>query len=1120
MHLSKSFESLRPSLDFLQTHPLPFWLVESSSFNIVFANEAAQGACGCNADELNTLSLLSFFQPGTILHLNKAISINELKNESIVFLQSKNGKTAEVQLFTAPCKNDEDLLQVTAVPLPSSATVLQTTQRYKTYIDQSPAGIYCVEFNQLISVDASVEEILEMVREGRITECNKAMAAMYGLATPEELIGKYLPELIDFNDPHNIDYLRGFITNNFCVEDAESHEMDKHGNPVYFLNNAIGIVEDGFLKQVWGTQRDITSIRQSERHSKLLAEMVQESSDILTAADLEFKPITWNKTAEQVYGLKAEDVIGKELSSLVQIFYNNATRQEVRRLVYETGEWRGEMYFIRPTDQELVTLLASFKLVHEEEGKPAYIVSSAIDITQRKQAELKLRESESRFREAADTAPVMIWMYNEKGICTYVNPQWVAFTGSDPIFSDGSAWESLVHPEDLAYCKSVSKQHEESRKPFDLVYRLRTKNGDYRWVKDVCVPRYVANNFVGFIGSVIDIDEQKKIEKQLRFQATTLENISDIVTSVDLNFNIIGTNKAGEAAYGHTNEEMKGRRISEFIQFTFYGSTLEECAEVLRQKGYWEGEVSFVKKDGSECYFLHSVKELFDEQNKKIGYLSIGKEITERRKMEQAIQQSELFYRTLIADSANGTLLLNEAGIITFASAGVTTLLGYTPEEVVGTSSFNYVNVSDLGWAQESFFKEVKANPQVKSITIRVRKKNGDWLWCMCRGHNLLSNPHVRSMVIYFHDDTVRKQANDALKQSEKRFRSLISEMTVGLFMVSEEGNILLCNPMLSRMLNKPEQEIVGKNVHDFLHIPVVDESGVSIPVEKMPVGQLLSGSSIKDYVVGAQNPLTGEKNWIMFNSKPITDDAGHFLYAICMMRDVTAQKEREKKTLEQNIQHQRQLTQATIDGQEKERREIGRELHDNIGQQLTTVKLFLDMLKNNVSEEGSELMQLSLKGINDVINEVRAMSRSLVPYTLKDLGLVESISELIDSLQRTQSLQVYFEHAGFDDSNIPENQQLTIFRIVQEQMNNICKHANANSVTIQLQLKSGQIVLNISDNGRGFNMQTVRKGLGLTNMRNRAELFGGKVSIISEEGYGTLMSVSLPFLAEEMSNQ
>jgi PAS domain S-box-containing protein len=1118
MHPSNSSEPLHPSLEILQTHPLPFWIVDPS-FSILFANKAAQAICGCTTEQLNGYSLLSFVQASGLSVLNQAIEITHIANGSVALVAAKDGSTTEVQFLTSACSRNEHLLHITAVPLHSSAEVLQTTKRYKAYIDQSPAGIYCCEFGQPIPVHATLEEVVDILKGGRITECNKAMANMYGLQRPEDLLSKPLAALLDFDDPHNIEYLRSFIGNGFCVEDAESHEIDSHGHSVYFLNNAIGIIEDGFVKQVWGTQRDITSIRKSERHSRLLAEMVQESSDILTAADLEFKPITWSKTAEQVYGLKAEEVIGKELSSLIQIFYNNASRQEVRRSVYETGEWRGEMYFIRPGDQELVTLLASFKLILDEAGKPAYVISSATDITQRKQAEIKLRESESRFREAADTAPVMIWMYNEKGICTYVNPQWVEFTGSDPVFSDGSAWESLVHPEDLAYCKSVSKQFEESRKPFDLVYRLRTKSGNYRWVKDVCVPRYVANNFVGFIGSVIDIDDQKKTEQQLRFQATILENISDIVTSVDLEFNIIGTNKAGEEAYGYTNEEMRGGKMSNFIQFTFYNSSLQECAETLRTKGYWEGEVSFVKKDGTECYFLHSVKELFDEQNRKIGYLSIGKDITERRKMEQAIQQSELFYRTLIADSANGTLLLNEAGEITFASAGVTTLLGYTPEEIVGTNSFNYVNASDLTWAQESFTKELEANPQIKSITIRVRKKNGEWLWCMCRGHNLLSNPHVRSMVIYFHDDTVRKQANDALKQSEKRFRSLISELTVGLFMVSEEGDILLCNPMLCKMLNKPEQEIVGKNVRDFLNIPVVDESGVSLPIEKMPVGQLLSGSVLKDFVVGVQHPLTKEKSWIMFNSKPITDDTGRFLHAICMMRDVTAQKEREKKNLEQNIRHQRQLTQATIDGQEKERREMGRELHDNIGQQLTTVKLFLDMLKNNVSEEGAELMQLALKGINDVINEVRAMSRSLVPYTLKDLGLVESISELIDSLQRTQSLQVYFEHSGFDDSSIPENQQLTIFRIVQEQMNNICKHANASSATIQLQLKSGQILLNISDNGRGFNIDTVRKGLGLANMRNRAELFGGKVSIISEEGYGTLMSVSIPFRAEEMSS-
>ena len=120
----------------------------------------------------------------------------------------------------------------------------------------------------------------------------------------------------------------------------------------------------------------------------------------------------------------------------------------------------------------------------------------------------------------------------------------------------------------------------------------------------------------------------------------------------------------------------------------------------------------------------------------------------------------------------------------------------------------------------------------------------------------------------------------------------------------------------------------------------------------------------------------------------------------VCSFTDITERKKMDQKLLNDGINHQKELTQATIDGQENERREIGKELHDNIGQQLTTIKLFLDMAKTTADDNTNEMVSMALKGVSDVINEVRAMSRSLVPYTLKDLGLVESIEELVESIR------------------------------------------------------------------------------------------------------------------------
>jgi signal transduction histidine kinase len=336
--------------------------------------------------------------------------------------------------------------------------------------------------------------------------------------------------------------------------------------------------------------------------------------------------------------------------------------------------------------------------------------------------------------------------------------------------------------------------------------------------------------------------------------------------------------------------------------------------------------------------------------------------------------------------------------------------------------------------------------------------------------------------------------------------------------MASSDNTIMLCNPMLCSMLHLPEEEIVGKKVQSFLRIPMVDENERIIPSDQLPLAQLFSSTAIKDFIVGVRHPVRKQRSWVMINSNTITDDAGHITHVICMLKDITKHKEVEKRRLEERIQHQRQLTQATIDGQEKERIEIGKELHDNIGQQLTTIKLFLDMMNNGNTNELNDLVQLSLKNIGEVINEVRAMSRSLVPHTLKDLGLVESVQELVDTLSRTQSLDVEFIYTDCNDALIPQNQQLTLFRIVQEQLNNICKHAHATSASIHLQIRNDNILLKISDDGKGFDSKNVKKGLGLANITNRVELFGGKMSLVSEMGYGTLISISMPLASKAAS--
>lgn len=168
-------------------------------------------------------------------------------------------------------------------------------------------------------------------------------------------------------------------------------------------------------------------------------------------------------------------------------------------------------------------------------------------------------------------------------------------------------------------------------------------------------------------------------------------------------------------------------------------------------------------------------------------------------------------------------------------------------------------------------------------------------------------------------------------------------------------------------------------------------------------------------------------------------------------------------------------------------------------------------MAKSTADDTTQEMISLSLKSIADVINEVRGISHSLIPPTLGDVGLIDSVKDLIETFTLTQPLAKEFNYPFFDEDRLPVNQKLMIFRIIQEQLNNIVKHANASLVSITLRNIKPLLLLEIRDDGKGFDAKKIRKGIGLANIKNRAELFGGKMEIISASGKGCTVKVMVP---------
>jgi PAS domain S-box-containing protein len=252
--------------------------------------------------------------------------------------------------------------------------------------------------------------------------------------------------------------------------------------------------------------------------------------------------------------------------------------------------------------------------------------------------------------------------------------------------------------------------------------------------------------------------------------------------------------------------------------------------------------------------------------------------------------------------------------------------------------------------------------------------------------------------------------------------------------------------------------------------------------------------------------------------------DRAHIIYdedkvasrMIGATQDITVRKsaeikllESERKLMQERVTRQKEVTYAALKAQEKERSEIGKELHDNLNQILGAAKLYIEMAKTD--DENREMcLEKSSGFIVNVIEEIRRISKTLSTPGM-NMGLFDSIKILLGDLIMVNALKIEFQTSGVDEENMDERLQLTIFRIVQEQLNNILKHAKATHATINLTKQEDEIFLVISDNGEGSNILEAEKGIGIINIRSRAKLYHGRVTIASKPGEGYELKVVLP---------
>ena len=299
--------------------------------------------------------------------------------------------------------------------------------------------------------------------------------------------------------------------------------------------------EDGSLRYTIGTIQDITERKRSEaalaESRALLREVIDSVPATIAVRDVAGRYVFVNEALAKYHGRPVEWFPGQSPQELYPEDYVNHIRT-ADRAVAESGErmdFRESDY--REASGRLRTWLASRAPIRGADGQVKYVVSTGLDITERKQAEAARRESEGRFRMIADSLPALVWMSDEKGDCIFLNRQWSDYTGRPVEDELGRGFVDSIHPDDRAHSVEIEKSILTRRVKLADEYRLRGKDGSYRWFLDTMVPRFAPDgSYLGHAGVLIDIDDRRSLEEQLR-QVQRLEAVGQMTGGIAHDFN-------------------------------------------------------------------------------------------------------------------------------------------------------------------------------------------------------------------------------------------------------------------------------------------------------------------------------------------------------------------------------------------------------------------------------------------------------------------------------------------------------------------------------------------------------------------------------------------------------
>jgi PAS domain S-box-containing protein len=485
-------------------------------------------------------------------------------------------------------------------------------------------------------------------------------------------------------------------------------------------------------------------------------------------------------------------------------------------------------------------------------------------------------------------------------------------------------------------------------------------------------------------------------------------------------------------------------------------------------------------------------------------------EIEERKKIEKSLRESQARHRIIFDGSRDAIFISAADGSIMIFNRSASQLTGYRPDELRKLKIFDLYAKVDPG-RHSDFFKRIWAGQSI-SGEARIARKDGRTIYTEFSSRKIVIAGKACAHTIA-RDVTARKKSEAALRRSEAKYRELVQNTNSIIVRFDPLGHITFFNEYARRFFGFSGQEIIGRNI-----------LGSIIPW-RASTGRDYRALMI-DFLKHPENYPTneienvrrdGSRAWIAWTNKTIRNKAGRIVEVLSVGVDVT-----QRKQAQDQVQF---LTHQLIKAQESERLKISRDLHDHIAQDLSTLKISLETLFKDQPPEVNERVSKLSDVLQRSIAAVRDMAYDLRPPGLDQLGLVKTLYLYCEDFSKSNSLEIDFAAAGVDELDLEYETEINIYRLIQEALNNIKRHAAARQVTIRLVASSPDIVIRIKDDGKGFNVNDRRKRalkdkrMGLQSMVERVRLLEGKITIQSKPNKGTTIFIEIP-LKERSSDR